>query len=538
MQNGEIKDYKLQTTHYSPHLVPAIIKSMARTVILIILDGWGIGHNDESNPIYVVKPPNLKFLEDNYPATSLQASGISVGLPWGEVGNSEVGHLTIGAGRVIYQYFPRITMSIQDGTFFANPAIKAACDHAKKNNSTLHLAGLLTKGNVHASLDHVKALLKFAEKEGVPNVRLQLFADGKDSPPKTVEKFLAELPADKVASLIGRYYAMDREGNWRLTEQAYGCMTGTAGVEAGGKLSEIIAANYAKGLDEEFLPPVRILPGGGIKDNDALFFFNYREDSVRQIADAFITKGFDSFKVQPFQNLFVATMTHYMDKFKCPVAFPPEVIKDPLGKVISDAKMTQLRLAESYKYAHVTYFFNSFIEPPLEGEYRVLVPSEPIPHPDEHPQMMASLITDRLLQAIENRAFNFILVNYANGDTIAHSGNYNASCEAVRIVDKEIGRVIQSVLSTDAVLMISSDHGNVEELINPMTGKTETQHDPSPVPFYLVAKEFKGKKFINWQSIATQPIGIISDIAPTILEVMGLPKPPGMNGRSLLGDLL
>lgn len=511
---------------------------MARTMVLIILDGWGMGRNDESNPIYVVKPQSFKFLEENYPVTSLQASGISVGLPWGEVGNSEVGHLTIGAGKVIYQYFPRITMAIQDGTFFTNPAIKAACDHAKKNNSTLHLAGLLSKGNVHASLDHIKALLKFAEKEGIKNVLLQLFADGKDSPPKTLEKFLAELPTDKVASLIGRYYAMDREGNWKLTEQAYQCMTGTGGMQANGKLSELIAANYAKGLDEEFIQPIRILPDGGIKDGDALFFFNYREDSIRQIADSFITKDFTSFKVQPFKNLFVGTMTHYMDKFVCPVAFPPEIVKSPLGKVISDNNMTQLRLAESYKYAHVTYFFNGFTEPPFKGEYRVLVPSEPIPHPDTHPQMMASSITDRLLQAIENRAFDFILVNYANGDTIAHTGNYNASCEAVRVIDKEIGRVIQSVISTDAVLVISSDHGNVEELINPMSGKVETQHDPNPVPCYLVAKEFKGRKFINWEYVSSQPIGIISDIAPTILEIMNIPKPEDMSGRSLLKDLL
>ena len=511
---------------------------MAKNVVLIILDGWGIGRNDESNPIYMVKPQNLKFLEDNYPVTSLQASGISVGLPWGEVGNSEVGHLTIGAGKVIYQYFPRITMAIQDGTFFENPAFKAACDHAKKNNSFLNLAGLLSRGNVHASLDHLKALLKFAEKEGVANVRLHLFSDGKDSPPKTLEKFLTELPAEKIASLTGRYYAMDREGNWRLTEQAYNCMTGTSGTLAKNNLPKLIADNYAKGLNEEYLPPLRLQEDGGIKDNDALFIFNYREDSIRQIAESFIVKDFDKFVRKDFKNLFVATMTHYMDKFDCPVAFPSEVVKSPLGKVISDAKMTQLRLAESYKYAHVTYFFNGFTEPPFEGEYRVLIPSEPIPHPDEHPQMMASSITDRLIQAIENRAFNFILVNYANGDTIAHTGNYNAAKEAVKTIDKEIGRVVQSVLANDALLFISSDHGNVEELLNPMTGQPETQHDPNPVPFYVVGNEFKGRKFINWQTVATQPIGIISDIAPTILEIIGIQKPEDMNGRSLLRDLL
>ncbi|MDO8504388.1 MAG: 2,3-bisphosphoglycerate-independent phosphoglycerate mutase [Candidatus Liptonbacteria bacterium] len=511
---------------------------MARTVVLIILDGWGIGRNDETNPIYMAKPANFKFLEENYPYTSLQASGISVGLPWGETGNSEVGHLTIGAGKVIYQYFPRITMAIRDGTFFENPALKAAAEHARNNNSYLNFAGLLTKANVHASLDHIKALLEFAEKEGIEKIRLHLFADGKDSPPKTFEKFLAELPQDKIASLIGRYYGMDREANWRLTEQAYNCMTGTFGTQVNGNLKELVADNYAQGLNEGFLPPLRLQADGGIKDGDALFFFNYREDSIRQIADSFLAEDFDKFKTKEFKNLFVATMTHYMDKFTCPVAFPPEEIEKPLGKVISDAGLSQLRIAESYKYAHITYFFNNLIEPPFEGEYRVLIPSEPIPHPDEHPQMMAAQITDRLLQAMENSSFNFILVNYANGDSIAHTGNYHASEEAVKTVDKEIGRVIEATLATDAVLFISSDHGNVEELTSPMTGEAETQHDPNPVPLYLVGKEFKGRKFINWQSVATKPIGIISDIAPTILEVMGLQKPEDMTGRSLMKDLL
>lgn len=510
---------------------------MARTVVLIVLDGWGIGRNDESNPIYMVQPENFKFLADNYPITSLQASGISVGLPWGEVGNSEVGHLTIGAGKVIYQYFPRITMAIQDKTFFSNEAIKKACDHAKANNSALHLMGLLSRGNVHASLDHIKALLKFAEQEGVANVKLHLFADGKDSPPKTLEKFLEELPTEKIATLTGRYYAMDREGNWRLVEQAYNCMTGTGGTLVERNLKDIIASHYGRNLNEEFLPPLRLQADGGIKENDAVFIFNYREDSIREIAESFIVKDFDKFETKKFQNLFVGTMTHYMDKFDCPVAFPPETVKSPLGKVIADAKMNQLRLAESYKYAHVTYFFNGFTEPPFEGEYRVLIPSEPIPHPDEHPQMMASAITDRLVQAIENRAFDFILVNYANGDTIAHSGNYKASEEAVRTIDKEIGRVIQAVVATNALMFISSDHGNVEELLNPMTGKAETQHDPNPVPLYVVGNEFKGKKFINYKTLAQEPLGIISDIAPTILAAMGLPKPEDMSGRNLLRDL-
>ena len=511
---------------------------MRRTVVLIILDGWGIGKEDESNPIHVVQPKSFKFLEENYPLTSLQASGISVGLPWGEVGNSEVGHLTLGAGKVVYQYYPRITMSIQDGTFFENPALMSCVEHVKKNDSTLNLAGLLSKGNVHASIEHVKALLKFAEKQGISKVKLHLFADGKDMPPKTLEGLIKELPQEKIATVIGRYYAMDREGNWRLTKEAYDCMVGSGGILVGGNLDELIKSNYAKGLNEEFLVPLKVQADCGIKDGDALFFFNYREDSIRQIAMSFIDKEFDDFPRKEMPKLHVATMSHYMDKFNVPVAYPPEDIKSPLGKVISDAGLTQLRLAESYKYAHITYFFNGYIEAPLTGEYRVLVPSEPIPHPDEHPQMMAAAITDRLIQAMENRAFDFILVNYANGDTIAHSGNYHAALEAVKTIDTEIGRVIQVALNTDAVVIITSDHGNMEELISPATGRMETQHDPSPVPFYLMSKEFRGRKFINWRSVANEPIGIISDVAPTILQIMGLKKPEDMSGRDLLGDLV
>jgi 2,3-bisphosphoglycerate-independent phosphoglycerate mutase len=315
-------------------------------------------------------------------------------------------------------------------------------------------------------------------------------------------------------------------------------MTGSGGILVRGNLDELIKNNYAKGLNEEFLVPLKVQPDCGIKDGDALFFFNYREDSIRQIAMSFIDKEFEHFPRKEMPNLHIATMSHYMDKFQVPVAYPPEDIKSPLGKVLSDAGLVQLRLAESYKYAHVTYFFNGYIETPFTGEYRVLVPSEPIPHPDEHPQMMASAITDRLVQAMENRAFDFILVNYANGDTIAHSGNYHAALDAVKVIDAEIGRVIQVALNTDAIVMITSDHGNMEELINPATGRMETQHDPSPVPFYLMSKEFKGRKFVNWRTVANEPIGIISDVAPTVLKIMGIEKPEDMNGRDLLRDLI
>ncbi len=515
-----------------------IITGMKRTVVMIVLDGWGIGRNDESNPIYSVKPDQFAWLEANYPVTSLQASGISVGLPWGEVGNSEVGHLTLGAGKVIYQYYPKITISIQDGSFFKNEVIKAACDHAKKNNGSLNLVGLLSIGNVHSSFEHLEALLKFAEAEQVP-VKLHLFADGKDSPPRLLPALLAKLPQEKLATLVGRYYAMDREGNWQLTEETYKTLTGGYGFKADKGPDQAIAATYARGLSEEFLAPVRF--GGeekNIAENDAAFFFNFREDSIRQLAESFINPDFDKFPVKKFANLFVATMTPYKETFTAPTAFLPDKVVEPLGKVLADTNCTQLRLAETYKYAHVTYFFNGYKETPFKNEYRVLIPSEAIPHPDEHPQMMAPAITDRLIQAIEGHAFDFILVNYANPDTIAHSGNLAATEEAIRVINREIGRVLQVAIGPATALIITSDHGNAEQLVNPATGKPETQHDPNPVPFYLIAEEFKGKKFINQDNRANETGGILADAAPTILSLLGLPKPPEMDGHDLLKDLV
>lgn len=508
---------------------------MKRTVVLIVLDGWGIGRNDESNPIYMVQPPQLKWFAENYPVTSLQASGISVGLPWGEVGNSEVGHLTLGAGKVIYQYYPKITLAIRDGSFFENKALKDAFAHAKQNNSAVNLAGLLSKGNVHASIEHLGALLKMAAKEGVLNVKLHLFSDGKDMPPKTLEALLKILPQEKIASLTGRYYAMDREGNWGLTAQAYQAMTQEKGAVNITDLPAVIAANYAKGLTEEFLPPLCF--GEGISDNEALVFFNFREDSIRQLAESFIAREFDKFPRKDLKNIFVTTLTHYKEEFAAPVAFAADKVVLPLGKVIADKGLSQLRLAETYKYAHVTYFFNGYEETQFRNEYRVLIPSEPIPHPDEHPRMMATAITDRLIAALDERVYDFILVNYANGDTIAHSGNYHATEEAIRAVDAELARVWKAADQAGAIVMITSDHGNAEELIDPMTGRPETQHDPSPVPFHLLMSEFKGRQFPNAGNLSGETLGILSDVAPTILEIMGIRKPDEMTGESLLKDL-
>ncbi len=510
---------------------------MRRTVVLIILDGWGIGQDNDSNPIHVVKPQNFQWLGDNYPLTSLQASGIAVGLPWGEVGNSEVGHLTLGAGKVVYQYYPKITMAVQDGTFFENPVLKQAFDHAKKNNSGVNLVGLLTKVNTHASLEHLQALLTMAEKEGVSNVKLHLFADGKDSAPRSLGELLSALPKDKLATLTGRYYAMDRNQNWSLVQKAYDCLTG-AGGEAVTDPQAAMDAVYARGMTEEFLPPLRLSPEKSIQDNDAVIFFNFREDSMREMAEAFILPEFDKFPRKQFSNLFLATFTRYEDKLQAPVAFPADEVERPLSAVLSENQKTQLRLAETYKYAHVTYFFNGHREAPYKGEYRALVPSLTITHPEEKPELQASAVTDRLLEAIQNQGFDFVLVNYSNPDTIAHTGNYDACLEAVRVMDRELGRILKAILNTPTILLITSDHGNIEEVLNPKTGEPETQHDPSPVPLYLVSEELKGRKFANWPDIRNQTMGILSDVAPTILALMQLPQPPEMNGHNLLSDLV
>jgi 2,3-bisphosphoglycerate-independent phosphoglycerate mutase len=299
-----------------------------------------------------------------------------------------------------------------------------------------------------------------------------------------------------------------------------------------------IEATYQKGTTEEYLPPMRFSDEKKIKDGDALFFFNYREDSMRQMASSFITKGFDKFPTLPFNNLYIGTMTHYEDSMDVPVAFPADKVEDPLGKVISDNNLTQLRIAETYKYAHVTYFFNGLREPPFPGEFRTLIPSNSSLHPEEHPQMMASAITDRLLEAITERGFDFVLVNFANADAIAHTANYNAAIIAIQTLDEQIERIVKTAEDPDVLVLITSDHGNVEGMIDERTGLPESGHNPSPVPFYLISEQFKGKHFVNAANMDVETLGSLADVAPTLLEIMGVQKPEDMSGRSLLDGLI
>jgi 2,3-bisphosphoglycerate-independent phosphoglycerate mutase len=511
-----------------------------RTVVLVILDGWGIGKADESNPIHVVNPQNINYLRANFPSGNLQASGISVGLPWGEEGNSEVGHLILGAGKTLYQYFPKITLAIRDQSFFKNEVLKKAFAHAKKNDSAVNLVGLLSAGNVHSSLEHLEALIQFAEEEKISKLNLHLFTDGRDSPPNSAMELLKKIPINKLASLSGRFYAMDRDAHWERTKKAYDVLTGGGPLIETSNIETHLKETYDRKFNDEYIEPTLIGPENrAIKDGDALVFFDFREDRMRQIASPFILKSFNNFSVKTYENLYIATMTPYEDDFKVPAAFEPEKVQNPLGKVLAENSKTQLRLAETQKYPHVTYFFNGLKEEPFQNEYRILIPSSPTLRQEEHPEMMAQEVTARLLESIEEKVFDFILVNYANPDMIAHTGNYDASVKAVRVIDEQVGKITESCLRNNAFLIITSDHGNIERVFNPQTGMPETQHDPSPVPIYLAAPEFKRIK--TDQQIRESErgsVGVLADIAPTILELMGIPKPAEMTGQSLVRLLL
>jgi len=519
---------------------------MKRTIILTILDGWGIGEPNESNPIYKAGPAAVDFIKSHYPALALQASGIAVGLPWEEEGNSEVGHLTIGAGKILYQNFPRILLAIRDGSFFEQEFLKKAFDHARKNNSAVHLVGLLTSGNIHASFEHLAALVQMAKKESTTRLYLQLFTDGRDSPPheaplllKKLRQIIVDAGVGVMASLTGRYYGMERDGHWDRTLKAYEILTGQNPAAYAVRTPEEAVKNiYARNLNDEFVDPT-IIEFHPIQDNDAVIFFNFREDSVRQITEPFLNPNFSQFPAKKFNNLCIVTMTQYHEKFPADVAFPTEMVANPLGKVLADNGKTQLRIAETDKYAHVTFFFNGLNERPFPEEYRVLIPSRSVLSHDEHPEMMASAITDRALIAINEGGFDFILMNYANPDIIAHTGNYEATIAAIKAVDKEVDRLFKAVTTQNHILLITSDHGNAEVLIDPKTGEAETKHNISPVPFYLVANELKrNKTAAEVRRAESETGGLLSDIAPTVLELMKLPKPKEMTGQSLMNQLL
>lgn len=514
-----------------------------KKVILIILDGWGVAPPSPGNAPSQANLPNLTYIEEHYPATTLHASGIHVGLPWWEVGNSEVGHLTLGSGKVVYQYLPRIIMAIRDGSFFKNPALLGATRYVKEKNSSLHLMGLVSSGAVHSYIDHLYALFDLCQREKVKNVFLHVFTDGRDTSQKEAITFLKNLSErlasqnlGKIATVCGRSFAMDRNENWERIQKVYECLTEGKG-ERPADLFEYLQSSYQKGITDEYIKPALIDEKGLIKENDAVIFFNFREDRARELTRAFIEDDFKGFKRKKIKNLYFATMTRYLDTPNIKVAFEPPEVKTCLGKVISEAGLSQLRLAETEKYAHVTYFFNGLREKPFNGEERIIIPSVGGPHYDKNPEMQAPEITETLLKEIKREEYSFILVNFANPDMVGHTGNLRAGIMAAEVIDACIGRIVE-VAKDKYVILITADHGNFEEMIDSKTGEPLGEHTSNPVPFYLVDPECKSpmpvQKKLEYREEAG---GFLFDVAPTILEYLELEKPQEMTGLSLLSSL-
>lgn len=527
---------------------------MKKTLVLIILDGWGIGSRDDTNPIYRANLKTINHFKTFYPLASLQSAGIAVGLPWGEPGNSEVGHLTLGTGQIIYHHYPRISLAIRSGDFFKNSALKKAFEHAKKHQSAVHLLGLLSSGNIHSSYEHLLALLKMASLEKAEKVYFHLFTDGRDSPLRSgkdlVKKFLKELEKvgiGKLASLTGRYYALDRTRNWFNTKRVYDLLTQGVG-KKNPDPEKIFDFYYQKGLSDSYVEPTLIISQETesedlplIRDNDSLIFFDFREDSTRQIVAPFVLENFSEFERIPLKNLWITTMTQYDKTFPTAVAFPPQKITKSLTSILAENGFKQLKIAETEKYYHLTFFFNGLTDEIFPNEFRILIPSKETPYIDQSPEMRAPEITERLLVALEEGTYDFIAVNYANPDTLAHTGNYQAVIQGLEILDELLGKVYEVSKKLNATLIITSDHGNAEKLYNPLTGEKETQHNINPVPFYLIDERFKLKKERTLQEIIyleqhTQ--GVLADVTPTILELMNLPIPKEMVGKSLLKYLI
>lgn len=527
------------------------IKTMAKEkyspVVLVILDGWGISENKKDNPIAEANLPTIEKLDEFYPHLTLQASGISVGLPWGEPGNSEVGHMTIGSGKILYQNMPRVTMAIQNGKFFENEAFLKAVENAKKNDSALHLMGLVGKGAVHSYPDHLYALLELAHQQKIKDVFVHVFTDGRDSSNTSGKDSMEELQermkkigTGKIASLVGRFFAMDRNNNWDRIEKAYDLMVNGEGEKIENPV-EYLKESYKKEIFDEYIEPAVVVengePIGKIRDNDSVIFFNFREDRARQITKAFILPGFMKFKREQFlKNLEFVTMVQYEEDLPVHVAFPPNVITNCLGKVLSQEKMSQMRIAETEKFAHVTYFFNGGQETAFPHEDRVIIPSiSNIKSYDKAPEMSAEKITDKALKALEEKKYSFILINYANADMVGHTGDYKATAKAVEAVDKNLEKLIPEVMKQNGCLLITADHGNAEEVKNAHTGEADTEHSVNPVPLWLVAPDNHNETRNRKEK--TEPDGLLSDIAPTVLDILGIKKPDEMTGESLLGML-
>lgn len=502
-----------------------------RPVALIILDGWGLREERENNAVALADTPVMDELWAHWPHSQLEASGEAVGLPRGLMGNSNVGHLNLGAGRIVYQDIVRISRAIADGSFFENEALVGAARRARERGGRLHLIGLVSDGGVHSSLEHLLALIELGRRQGVETV-IHAFTDGRDTPPTSAGEYFARVreAGGRIASVIGRYYAMDRDKRWDRTERAYRALVLGEGHWAPSPEAALEAA-YARGQTDEFIEPVVITDAEGrplprIEPRDETVFFNFRADRARQLARALADPAFDAFRrPEGIGPLPLTQMIEYDEEFPLPTAFPPQYLKETFGEVVARAGLRQLRIAETEKYAHVTYFFNGREETPFPGEERVLIPSPKVATYDLKPEMSAPEVTDRVVQEIESGRFDVVVLNFANPDMVGHTGVLEAAIRACATVDRCLGRVLAALRRQGGAALVLADHGNAEIMVDPETGEPHTAHTTSPVPCILVDERYRGARLRD---------GILADAAPTLLETLGLEPPAAMTGRSLI----
>ncbi len=505
-----------------------------KPVMLMVLDGFGLSDREDGNAIRAAHKPNYDRYWNNYPHTQIKASGLSVGLPEGQMGNSEVGHLNIGAGRIVYQALTRITKSINDGDFFENEALNNAVNNALQNNSALHLMGLLSDGGVHSHIDHLKGLLRLAKQKGVNKVYLHAFTDGRDVPPSSaiqfiedIEDFMREIGVGEIATVSGRYYAMDRDKRWERVNLAYNAMVLGKGEESLSAV-EAIKKSYNDNKTDEFVIPTVVVkdgrPTATINSKDSVIFFNFRPDRAREITRAINDRVFDGFSREPLNLVFV-TMTEYDATLEnVQIAFGADSYTNTLGEYVSKLGKNQLRIAETEKYAHVTFFFNGGVEEPNANEDRALIPSPKVATYDLQPEMSAYKVTEELINRIDEDKYDLIILNYANPDMVGHTGVFEAAKKAIEVVDECLGRVVDKILEKNGAVFITADHGNAEQMIDYSTGAPMTAHTTDDVPFIYVSEN----------ASELREGGVLADIAPTMLQVMGLEKPKEMTGSSLI----
>jgi len=504
-----------------------------KKVLLTILDGWGIGDNCPTNAIKAANDKTFEGLLKNYPSTKLYAHGENVGLPEGQMGNSEVGHLNLGAGRVVYQDLTKINKAIKEGSFFSNPEFLKAIENAKNNNSSLHFMGLVSDGGVHSSLEHLFALIELAKKNNLEKVYVHAFLDGRDTPPRSAHQYLAKveeklaqnnLPA--IATISGRYYAMDRDQRWDRVEKAYNCLLLGEGNKSASS-SEAINDSYNSDISDEFvLPTVTGEENSRIKDGDSVIFFNFRPDRAREITKAINIADFNGFeRKKVLKNIYFVCMSQYDETFGLPLAYPPQSMEGLLTDVLDAHKIKQLRTAETEKYAHVTFFFNGGVESAHDTETRVLIPSPKVATYDLQPEMSAPQVAEEVIKALKSDEYGFILVNFANPDMVGHTGILSAAVKAIETIDDCLKKIVETVKEMDVVMLLTADHGNAECMEDPHTHDAFTAHTTNPVPFIL----------INYPNEANlRESGTLADVAPTVLDIMGIDKSKEMTGVSLI----